>query len=124
MFVSPFSASHGWLIEWKRVPSNWKPTFLSGINDEKALKAIASIEVIGGAQLSRLFLNGNKTKQRVTFDVKDVLQRLVFFKLYGRFREEGIEPSILPAPQPFVGTLRLGRKSFYVKRSLIRWILK
>lgn len=57
-FVSSFSLEHTWDINWKIVPSNTKydrPFETKSIKEQKALEAIASVGVIGSAQLRRLF---------------------------------------------------------------------
>lgn len=58
-FISPFSYSqYEWKITWKRVPSNERydrPFETQSVKEQKALEAIASVGVIGGAQLRQLF---------------------------------------------------------------------
>lgn len=154
-FISPFSYSqHEWKLTWKRIPSNArydKPVETQSKKEQKALEAIASVGVIGGAQLKRIF---NIDKQRlkrmvgrklivqhelmrgntlipiytigkhgankvmpqyegnywVKFNTEEVLKRLAFFQLSDLFEKT----TILPSPDPFVGTLRMNGNEFYV----------
>lgn len=69
-FISPFSYSqHEWKLTWKRVPSNEKydrPFETQSAKEQKALEAIASVGVIGGAQLRQLFnLDKGRVKRMV-----------------------------------------------------------
>lgn len=59
-FQSPFSLSRNWELFLRRIPSNMKP-WDGPCTQKEALKAIATIGAIGGAQLSRLFVS-NKAK--------------------------------------------------------------
>jgi hypothetical protein len=154
-FISPFSYSqHEWNLTWKRIPSNAKydrPVETQSKKEKKALEAIASVGVIGGVQLKRLF---NIDKQRlkrmvarklivqhelsrgntvipiytigkhgankvmpqyeenywVKFNIEEVLKSLAFFQLYYLLEKA----SILPSPEPFIGTLRMNNNDFYV----------
>ena len=154
-FISPFSYSqHEWKLTWKRIPSNARydrPVETQSQKEQKALEAIASVGVIGGAQLKRIF---NIDKQRlkrmvgrklivqhelmrgntlipiytigkhgankimpqyeenywVKFNAEEVLKRLAFFQLYDLFDKV----SILPSPEPFVGTMSMNGNDFYV----------
>lgn len=58
MKVSPFSLSNDWTLGWKRIPSSYRPMRYYNINsmkERKALKALASVGLIGGKQLFNLF---------------------------------------------------------------------
>ncbi|WP_155982714.1 hypothetical protein [Paucisalibacillus sp. EB02] len=65
-FISPFSYNqHSWNLNWKRIASNEKydrPYETQSEKEQRALEAIASVGVIGGLQLRRLF---NLDKQRI-----------------------------------------------------------
>lgn len=65
-FISPFSYNqHSWNLDWKRIASNEKydrPYETQSEKEQRALEAIASVGVIGGLQLRRIF---NLDKQRI-----------------------------------------------------------
>lgn len=76
-FISPFSYSqHEWKLTWKRVPSNEKydrPFETQSVKEQKALEAIASVGVIGGAQLRNVF-NLDKTRVKRMVARKQLVQ--------------------------------------------------
>lgn len=79
MFVSPFSLSHDWSLEWTRVPSHIKPfKFINGESpkERKALEALASVGIIGGLQLSRLFSLDKNQKRKMVREKKLVRHEL------------------------------------------------
>src|SRR5690625_4599800 len=69
MTVSPFSLEHDWVVHWKRLPSNMSERPILGQvaeNEERALKAIASVGIITSSQLFNLFrLNKNRLDRMV-----------------------------------------------------------
>lgn len=75
MSLSPYSLSHAWSLHWKRVPSNIKRSdFVNGESrkERKALEALASVGVIGGVQLTRLFSLDKKRLKRMAMEKKIV----------------------------------------------------
>lgn len=63
MTIRPFSLSHDWTLYWNRANGRG----LTRINSEsskeqRALQALGAIGVIGGSQLSRIFLNHDKNR--------------------------------------------------------------
>ncbi|RKJ51420.1 hypothetical protein D7X33_32205, partial [Butyricicoccus sp. 1XD8-22] len=69
MAISPFSLEHTWAVYWKRLPSNMQDRPILGqvaSNEEKALKAIASVGLITANQLLNLYsLSSNKLTRMV-----------------------------------------------------------
>ncbi|WP_157052518.1 hypothetical protein [Ornithinibacillus contaminans] len=67
-FISPFSYNqHSWKLDWRRIASNEKydrPYETQSEKEQRALEAIASVGVIGGLQLRKLFdLDKQKVKR-------------------------------------------------------------
>jgi hypothetical protein len=152
VYISPFSTTHNWKLQWTILRSDYKPPGIGELSqkEKEILNTIMSIGVIGGVQLSRYFMGHNKKKAKqmihsmlrrnlivqhkfykdkqlipiytvgqhgaslighqdsadewLRYDEKEVLKRLVFFKLYSLFQY--LQPKILPAPSPYIGTLQ------------------
>ena len=75
MKISPYSLSHNWSLHWSRIPSNIKRSdYVNGESPKelKALEALADVGLIGGTQLSRLFLLDKKRLKRMIIEKKIV----------------------------------------------------
>lgn len=69
--LSPFSNQHKWVMNWEILSSNQKGMVFEINKKEKvALEAIASIGVIGGLQLSRLFQLNKKQISKMVYQGK------------------------------------------------------
>ncbi len=63
MRLSPFSIAHEWVLHWVQPSSYKKERWIEPSKKEyRALKAIAAIGAIGGAQLLHGFLNGDRKR--------------------------------------------------------------
>lgn len=69
MAISPFSLENDWVVHWERLPSNFQAGPILGqvsINEQQALKAVASVGLITASQLFNLFsLNSDRVKKMV-----------------------------------------------------------
>ncbi|WP_374723582.1 hypothetical protein [Calidifontibacillus erzurumensis] len=79
--LSPFSAYHRWQIRWNVISSNenFDPKAIK-TNSERvheAIKAIAEIGVIGGVQLTRIFLNNNKNLLKKMVNTKMIKRHMI-----------------------------------------------
>ncbi len=73
--VSPFSLSRSWALYWTRLPSNFKR--MEHFNGESqkellAIQALATVGVIGGQQLQRIFSIDKKRLKSMTIEQKIV----------------------------------------------------
>ncbi|OZU89044.1 hypothetical protein CIL03_08485 [Virgibacillus indicus] len=81
---SPFSLSNDWQLNWRRIPSNLnRPAYINGESpkENKALKALAAVGIIGGRQLSRLFALDKKRLRKMVREQKLVRHEMTLDKM-------------------------------------------
>ncbi|MCF6094526.1 hypothetical protein L1765_11185 [Microaerobacter geothermalis] len=77
--ASPFSLCHDWSVKWTNIqPIKQQNGILwSSQYDEKVLKALAYIGVIGGVQITRLFLNSDKKRLGKMVDTGKLVRHVI-----------------------------------------------
>lgn|GEM_PF-1865201 len=79
--ASPFSTTRNWVVEWAPIqPPPSKSSFFREITqaEENAIRAIAEIGVIGGVQLTRLFLGGKKEKLKKMVAGSTIIEHFIY----------------------------------------------
>ncbi len=81
--LSSFSIKHKWMLNWERVASNHQKGVIYEISkkEKKALEAIASVGVIGGLQLSRLFHLDKKQISKMVYQRKIIRHEIIRNKI-------------------------------------------
>lgn len=78
MATSPFSLSHNWKLKWQRNPKYQRPkSYGNSVKENNILKALASVGIIGGAQLSRLFNIDKGKKKKMAYEGKMIRHEIL-----------------------------------------------